>query len=175
MENYEKIRVLGRGSFGSAWLLKRKKDEVLFVLKEIELENLDVDEMTDALNEIKILSAVNHPNIIKMHEHFQTSDYLCIIMDYCEGGDLASVIKAMRGVPIFERQILDWFLQICLAVKHLHERHILHRDLKAQNVFLTRKRRVIKLGDFGIAKILDPRVLFAKTSVGSLYFFFFFF
>ena len=53
-------------------------------------------------------------------------------MDYCDGGDLYNKIHTMRGVPISEDQILDWFVQITLALKHVHDRKILHRDLKSQ-------------------------------------------
>lgn len=79
--------------------------------------------------------------------------YLCIVMDFCEGGDLYNKIRSMRGVAINEDQILDWFVQITLALKHVHDRKILHRDLKSQNIFLT-KDGTIKLGDFGVAKVL---------------------
>lgn len=57
---------------------------------------------------------------------------LCIVMDYCDGGDLYNKIRSMRGVAISEDQILDWFVQITLALKHVHDRKILHRDLKSQ-------------------------------------------
>jgi NIMA (never in mitosis gene a)-related kinase len=176
MEKYEKIHILGRGNSGLAWLVKRKSDHQYFVLKEIEIEILEDDERTKALNEIKILSNVSHPNIIKMHENFRTNDKLCIVMDYCEGGDLATVVKVMKDHPFSENQILNWFVQLCWAVKHLHERNILHRDIKTQNIFLTKQRRVVKLGDFGIARTLDTSDPFASSSVGSFFvdnFFFF--
>lgn len=77
-------------------------------------------------------------------------------MDYCEGGDLASAIRAQRerGAHFSEEQVLDWFAQLALALGHTHERRILHRDLKTQNVFLT--RGCVKLGDFG-ARALPAR------------------
>jgi NIMA (never in mitosis gene a)-related kinase len=56
-----------------------------------------------------------------------------------------------------EDQVMNWFTQICLAIKHVHDRKILHRDLKSQNVFLT-KLGIVKLGDFGIAKVLSSTV-----------------
>ena len=68
-----------------------------------------------------------------------------------------------------ESQILDWFTQICLAMKHVHDRKILHRDLKNQNIFLT-KDNTIKLGDFGIARILSNTREKAKTMVGTPYY-----
>ena len=77
-------------------------------------------------------------------------------MEYADCGDLAKAIhgrKAKRDY-ISEPQVLDWFTQICLAIKHVHDRKILHRDIKGQNIFLT-KNNSLKLGDFGIARVLN--------------------
>lgn len=68
-----------------------------------------------------------------------------------------------------ENQILDWFTQICLALKHVHDRKIIHRDLKCQNIFLT-KNGIIKLGDFGIARVLSNTRENARTMVGTPYY-----
>lgn len=64
-----------------------------------------------------------------------------------------SFSQSQMGRPFIEDQILDWFVQISLALKHVHDRKILHRDLKSQNIFLTGRGKLIKLGDFGIAKV----------------------
>ena len=72
-------------------------------------------------------------------------------MEYCEGGDLFSLIAKQRGKHLHEELILFIFLQLCLAVNYIHGRHILHRDIKTQNIFIT-KGFIIKLGDFGIAR-----------------------
>lgn len=77
-----------------------------------------------------------------------------IAMDYCEGGDLYSRINAQRGALMPETQVMDWFVQICLSIKHIHDRKILHRDIKSQNIFISRGG-IMKLGDFGIAKVLN--------------------
>ena len=92
-------------------------------------------------------------------------------MDYADGGDLQGHIKAQRekGGYLEESTILNWFTQICLAMKHCHDRKILHRDLKAQNIFLT-TNGIIKLGDFGIAKVLNSTVEKAVTIVGTPYY-----
>lgn len=80
---------------------------------------------------------------------------LCIVMEYADGGDLAATLRLSRQNKsrVSEQRVLDWFCQICLAVKHMHDRKILHRDIKSANVFLT-SGGTVKMGDFGIAKVL---------------------
>ncbi len=107
-------------------------------------------------------------------------------MNYADGGDLQTrIIKQRQKKQYFpEEQIIDWFLQICLALKHIHDRQILHRDIKAQNIFLTSKNDV-KLGDFGIgnelgrdlyinycdlARVLRNKEDYAKTAIGTPYY-----
>ncbi len=77
-------------------------------------------------------------------------------MEYAECGDLSKSINDHKKNKNYykENQILDWFTQICLAIKHVHDRKILHRDIKGQNIFIT-KNNTLKLGDFGIARILN--------------------
>lgn len=91
----------------------------------------------------------------------------CYINDI--GGDLTKHINSAKGSYIPESQIIDWFTQICLAMKHVHDRKILHRDLKCQNIFLT-KNGIIKLGDFGIARVLNSTKENARTMVGTPYY-----
>lgn len=85
-------------------------------------------------------------------------------MAFCEGGDLSSLIekRKMRYFP--ESDVLSWFIQISLALQYMHDEHILHRDLKTQNIFLT-KNNMIKLGDFGIAKV---RIIVTCTAALTL-------
>lgn len=92
-------------------------------------------------------------------------------MDYADGGDLYTKIAQQKkiGKGFDEEQILDWFLQICLALKHIHSQRILHRDLKTQNIFLTSKGDV-KIGDFGIARVLQHTYDVAQTAIGTPYY-----
>ena len=85
------------------------------------------------------------------------------------GGDLKSRLNDQKGKFFEESQILDWFTQICLALKHIHDRKILHRDLKSQNIFLS-KNGLVKIGDFGIAKCLNYTLDKAKTYIGTPYY-----
>ncbi|CAM4275538.1 unnamed protein product [Leuciscus chuanchicus] len=88
-------------------------------------------------------------------------------MEYCEGGDLSKIMEKQKNERFFEeKQILDWLVQICLALQHLHEKNILHRDIKPQNVFLT-EDGYISLGDFGNSKALERADEYANSLVGA--------
>lgn len=97
--------------------------------------------------------------------------YLCIVMDFADGGDLYTKIKERKTLKSLwpEPEVLDLFVQICLALKHVHDRRILHRDLKTQNIFLTTKGEV-KMGDFGISRVLQHTYDCAKTAIGTPYY-----
>merc|ERR1719337_545830 len=92
-------------------------------------------------------------------------------MDYCEGGDLHARIKEakQKNRPFGEEQICRWLTQAILALKYIHEKHILHRDLKSSNFFLSRNGN-IKMGDFGIAKVLECTAACAQTQIGTPYY-----
>jgi serine/threonine protein kinase len=91
-----------------------------------------------------------------------------IIVGNCDGGDLTTLIKKQEGKYFSEEKILDWFIQLCLALRYIHQRRIIHRDLKSQNIFLTKKANV-RLGDFGIARVLHGTNELAMSVVGTPY------
>ncbi|XP_077181918.1 serine/threonine-protein kinase Nek4 isoform X2 [Paroedura picta] len=90
-------------------------------------------------------------------------------MGFCEGGDLYHKLKDQKGKLLLENQVVEWFVQIAMALQYLHEKHILHRDLKTQNVFLTRSN-IIKVGDLGIARVLENKYDMASTLIGTPYY-----
>lgn len=169
-ENYIKLKLLGTGTFGKAFLVKGEHSGELFVIKEIDISEMSDAEKKEALKEAKIMESLNHPNIIRFKEVYKTKKgALCIVMDYADGGDLLQKMKDAKGNYFPESQILDWFTQLALAIKHCHDRKILHRDLKAQNIFLT-VQDYVKLGDFGIAKVFQKTQDKAMTLVGTPYY-----
>ncbi|KPI87710.1 putative serine/threonine-protein kinase putative protein kinase [Leptomonas seymouri] len=171
---YRRIKSIGRGSFGEAVLVRSKTDGKRYVAKAIDSSSMTPKEKRDVQNEIRILSAVDHPNIIRYHEHFEDGCLIFIIMEYADGGDLNSRIKEAKKQdpqqPFDPSLAMFWFLQICMALKYLHDNHILHRDIKTANVFLTSKN-VVKLGDFGISTVLQNTMACAKTVCGTPYYF----
>jgi serine/threonine protein kinase len=188
----KRLRVLGKGSFGLATLVENvaaadgggggggggapPAPPELLVVKEVNLGCCKASERDSLFQEIRILKKVRHPNIVQFIDSFLDAgeNMLYILMEYCDGGDLAELHeRAMRRAPtrgLTEDEVWSVFIQLLMALRYLHFEHrILHRDLKPQNVFLT-KAMVVKVGDFGVSTILSQSVDFAKTFCGSPYY-----
>eukprot|EP00639_Heterosigma_akashiwo_P006454 CAMPEP_0194560770 /NCGR_PEP_ID=MMETSP0292-20121207/1815_1 /TAXON_ID=39354 /ORGANISM="Heterosigma akashiwo, Strain CCMP2393" /LENGTH=270 /DNA_ID=CAMNT_0039409011 /DNA_START=81 /DNA_END=889 /DNA_ORIENTATION=+ len=135
----------------------------------------DESSSVEAMREVNIMRKFRHPNIVEFRECFSHNNgkNLCIVMGYCECGDLSQQIQSAkkRRKYLRESDIMDWVVQLCLALKYLHGHHVLHRDLKPQNVFLTNQYKILKLGDFGITKVLDSTMAQAVTTIGTPYYF----
>lgn len=122
-------------------------------------------------NEVMLMQRLQHPNIVAYKDSFFANgrDNLCIVMTYCDGGDLQGRITDAKSHLIKEDQIMHWFVQIALGIHYMHENKVLHRDIKAQNIFLLGNGRLV-LGDLGISKVLDGTVQFASTQIGTPYY-----
>ncbi|GAA6215888.1 serine/threonine-protein kinase Nek4 [Lates japonicus] len=170
MNNYIFIRVVGKGSYGEVNLVKHKSDRKQYVIKKLNLTTSTKRERRAAEQEAQLLSQLRHPNIVTYRESWEGDDrQLYIVMGFCEGGDLYHRLKQQKGDLLPERQVVEWFVQIAMALQYLHERNILHRDLKTQNIFLT-KTNIIKVGDLGIARVLENQNDMASTLIGTPYY-----
>ncbi|XP_019121873.2 serine/threonine-protein kinase Nek4 isoform X3 [Larimichthys crocea] len=170
MNNYIFIRVVGKGSYGEVNLVKHKTDRKQYVIKKLNLITSSKRERRAAEQEAQLLSQLRHPNIVTYRESWEGDDcQLYIAMGFCEGGDLYHRLKQQKGELLPERQVVEWFVQIAMALQYLHERNILHRDLKTQNIFLT-KTNIIKVGDLGIARVLENQNDMASTLIGTPYY-----
>ena len=171
-EHYRYEKLLGEGAAGRAILVSCRKENTQWVIKEIDLAELSPKERQDCLKEAKILEALSHPNIIKFREIYQTKQQkLHIVMEYADGGTLAALVKetARTKSLLSEERILACFGQLALAVRHLHERKIVHRDIKPENVFITSNGQ-IKLGDFGVATVLERTQSKLNKLIGTPYY-----
>nr|KAF6420869.1 NIMA related kinase 4 [Molossus molossus] len=170
LASYCYLQVVGRGSYGEVTLVRHRRDGRQYVIKKLNLRNVSSRERRAAEQEAQLLSQLKHPNIVTYKESWEGGDgLLYIVMGFCEGGDLYRKLKEQKGQLLPENQVVEWFVQIAMALQYLHEKHILHRDLKTQNVFLTRTN-IIKVGDLGIARVLENHCDMASTLIGTPYY-----
>lgn len=178
VEDYDVLYTIGTGSYGRCQKVRRKSDGKVLVWKELDYGSMTEAEKQMLVSEVNLLRELKHPNIVRYYDRIidRTNTTLYIVMEYCEGGDLASVIaKGTKERQYLEEDfVLRVMTQLTLALKECHRRSdgghtVLHRDLKPANVFLDGKQNV-KLGDFGLARILNHDMSFAKTFVGTPYY-----
>ncbi|ETW81214.1 hypothetical protein HETIRDRAFT_46398 [Heterobasidion irregulare TC 32-1] len=192
LDLYEPLDIIGNGSFGIIRKVRRKSDGAILARKELNFERMSERDRKQIVAEVNILKDLNHEHIVRYHDRHVDRDagILYILMEYCGGGDLSTLIKQSQkhGRPIPEDTIWNYFMQILLALHHCHHPNghsrsgssgeegenghrraqILHRDLKPDNVFLD-DANTVKLGDFGLSKAL-AQASFANTYVGTPYY-----
>ncbi|ODV93151.1 hypothetical protein PACTADRAFT_25678, partial [Pachysolen tannophilus NRRL Y-2460] len=199
-DQFEILELIGRGSFGNVRKVVRKMDGKLFVRKEISYISMNPKERSQLIAEFRILRELKHPNIVQYihHDHIPEDHMVHLYMEYCDGGDLGGIIRKCRNNGEYVPEEIVWsiFTQILLALYRCHygtesppvglnnlfnsngdpppstidQRNVvIHRDIKPDNVFLL-KDNFVKLGDFGLAKMLNHENDFAKTYVGTPYY-----
>ena len=169
--DFEKISDLGKGSFGSVYKVKRIKDGKIYALKKVDMSRLNNKEKENSLNEVRILASVNSENVISYKDAFYDleSNSLCIVMEYADDGDLESKINKIEKMKqIFpEEEIWRIFTGMAFGIKSLHDKNIMHRDLKSANIFLN-KSGDAKIGDMNVSKVLKMGLV--NTQTGTPYY-----
>eukprot|EP00408_Alexandrium_pacificum_P014475 CAMPEP_0171223544 /NCGR_PEP_ID=MMETSP0790-20130122/35833_1 /TAXON_ID=2925 /ORGANISM="Alexandrium catenella, Strain OF101" /LENGTH=369 /DNA_ID=CAMNT_0011689523 /DNA_START=61 /DNA_END=1167 /DNA_ORIENTATION=- len=170
----ERINHIGRGQYANAQLVKETATSQTYVAKCISLAALNEHDQDLAHQEVFLLQTLSHPYIVAYRDSFliEGANTLVIVMEYCDAGDLRKAIKekAKSGDYFPEEQVMTWFVQLCLALQYIHSEKVLHRDLKTSNIFLTGGGCEIKLGDFGISRVLEGTTEAAVTIVGTPYY-----
>eukprot|EP01063_Lacrimia_lanifica_P027531 TRINITY_DN3877_c2_g1_i1.p1 TRINITY_DN3877_c2_g1~~TRINITY_DN3877_c2_g1_i1.p1 ORF type:complete len:466 (+),score=194.32 TRINITY_DN3877_c2_g1_i1:75-1472(+) len=170
MGEYTKVKQIGKGNMGVCHLAKSKTGD-LVVIKQVNTWKMNKKEKSQAVGEAKLLKSVNHPNIVRYIDSWMDkNENLMIAMEYVQNGDLCKLVEGSKSRGLWsENKCLDWFIQICLSVHHTGKKHILHRDLKTQNILITQDN-VLKLADFGISRSLGNTWEHAHTFVGTPYY-----
>ncbi|XP_070577518.1 serine/threonine-protein kinase Nek2-like [Ptychodera flava] len=177
LDDYEVLYTIGAGSYGKCKKIRRKNDGKILVWKEMDYGKMTESEKQMLVSEVNLLRELKHKYIVRYYDRIidKGNTMLYLVMEYCEGGDLASLISKCRKDRKYLEEDFIWkiFLQLTLALQECHRRNegraILHRDLKPANVFLDKEHNV-KLGDFGLARVLSHDTSFAKTFVGTPYY-----
>jgi len=170
--NYKRMKELGRGTAGVVYLVRDRDDNSLWVEKEVDMSDYAAADFKHAMVEVTVLSAFNHPYIVGHRESWVDSGAkLHIVMTYASNGELEERIQSRKKTGKFlrESQIWTWFIQMLLALKHIHDRQTLHRDIKTQNIFLDDDENAV-VGDFGLATVLTPTLGFAQSRLGTPYY-----
>ncbi|CAE7468952.1 rskn-1 [Symbiodinium sp. CCMP2456] len=171
-EQFEILKDLQSNDSGSVHVARIKKGEELVVLKRRRAPELG--KAKDVLNEYEIMKKLNHSNIIRCYGYFWDfpSQSLYIVLEYANRGDLHWELQKRKrlGKPFGDEEIWDILAQVLMGLCHIHARGIVHRDIKAMNLFLT-SDGVIKLGDFGVSRQMSEKTLCLQSFYGTpLYF-----
>ena len=158
---------IGQGSSGITYKIRNTKDNNYYLLKEIFL--VKDEDIKKSENEANILKSINHNNIVKYYESYREDNSFFILMEYCEKSNLEDFIKQHKKEnKLIDKNLLYYIiLDICSGLKEIHNKKIIHRDLKPNNIFISKDYK-IKIGDFGISKILRDSDYTNTNYIGTL-------
>ncbi|XP_061869131.1 protein kinase C zeta type isoform X2 [Colius striatus] len=151
LQDFDLIRVIGRGSYAKVLLVRLKKNDQIYAMKVVKKELVHDDEDIDWVQTEKHVfeQASSNPFLVGLHSCFQTTSRLFLVIEYVNGGDLMFHMQRQRKLP--EEHARFYAAEICIALNFLHERGIIYRDLKLDNVLLDAEGH-IKLTDYGMCK-----------------------
>ena len=174
IDNYEIIKEIGKGSFSNVYLVKKKDNLKEFALKKVNFSSMSSKEKENALKEVNFLAEIKDSNVIGYEDSFydNNTNILYLVMEYAPFGDLNKIITENNKLRIYysEAELINIYLQIASGLKAIHDKHIIHRDLKSANIFIIQKNDLIlKIGDFNVSKKIDYFNL-KNTQTGTPYY-----
>lgn len=158
---------LGSGSFAQVYLATKAESGETFAIKAIARNKLgDVKIQENLDSEIMIMRDYIHPNIVRLFEHYTSANHIYLVLEYCAGGDLQQYIRKFGRLD--ERTARRFLIQLARGLQFLHSKHLIHRDIKPQNLLLTEMSdtAIMKIADFGFAKQLTEAAM-AHTPCGT--------
>ena len=170
-DKYDIVKEIGSGGFSRCLQVKNKNTGVLFACKELAKKNLS--DYEGLMREVNLMIKLDHPNIIKLYEVYETDSKIYLIMELCTGGELFDRIveNTENGIQFTEKQAANLFRQMMSAINYCHKNGIVHRDLKPENLLYLNKdeNSPIKVIDFGMSKRFDSKH-FMSEKVGTAYY-----
>ena len=150
---FEILQEMGRGAFSTVYKIKSKKNDQIYCLKKLNIKKTPNKE-----NEINILSKLNHPNLVKYISSYLDDEGVYIIMEFCSYGDLYSLLHLVKKKKVYVNEEIIWDIayQALLGLEYLHSMHVIHRDIKLLNIFMS-KDKLVKIGDLGMSKLISNK------------------
>ena len=172
---FKKVKTIGKEdpNICHNFLIRSDITKEEYAYKRIVIGAMNKKEKEEILNNINTLKTIDHPNIISLKDAYYSPNkkYLYVISEYADSGDLQMKLDEQKEKKeCFDNDLLlNWFMQICFALNYIHKKNILHRNIKPSNIFLMKlnEDNFAKLGDFGIAKILNSSLRYTKTLINT--------
>lgn len=169
LEAYRTEKLISRGQqFSEVYQARHLESGTMVAIKKLQIFDMDPTTRKESEAEISLLQSMEHPNLIKYHEHFNHMNELYLVMELAAGGTLAQRIDANKKTSsrVEEKLMWRWLQDIAGALTYLHTRRVLHRDVKPSHIFLGENGSA-KLGDFGLSKAMSAKTQIAFSCVGT--------
>ena len=168
-ENYKNIEIIGQGMYGKVYKSLNIKENKYYAIKSLNFKDISQRERQNIEREVDLLKELKHPNIVLYKDSFIDKDnYFNIVITFCEGGDLYKKIFRENNTCFDENTIIKWIVQLLLGLSYIHDKKIVHRDIKTKNIFI-QNENFLRIGDFGIAKLFNQTQTMNKIVGTPLY------
>ena len=167
-EKYDFIEIIGQGMYGKVYKALNKYENKYYAIKTLNFQNISQKERLNIEIEINLLQELKHPNIVLYKESYiDKNQNLNIVTTFCEGGDLYQKIFKSQKNYFQEKEIINALIQLLLGLSYIHDKKIVHRDIKTKNIFIQNKH-TLRIGDFGIAKIFNSNNNNKNTNLNKM-------
>ena len=167
-EKYDLIEIIGQGMYGKVYKALNKFENKFYAIKTMNFKNITPKERLNIDTEINLLQELKHPNIVLYKESFiDENQNLNIVTTFCEGGDLYQKIFKSQKTYFQEKEIINALIQLLLGLSYIHDKKIVHRDIKTKNIFI-QNENTLRIGDFGIAKIFNSNKNSKNTNLNKM-------